>query len=612
MMVQTAMAQQPKWGIHNSIVDYQQLTTSSLPTSPAPDYTQNALWDFNGNLVLYAADGVIYDKTGGVVLDMSLEANVLYHPYFSYGSHILAGFTEFIFVPVPGTCNKYYGITTYTNGNFGGSYYVEDVVWCKIDMGLNNGLGGAEVIGANGLKLARLEIACEDRGPENERSQLPRFYQMHLEMSSELSDGSRYLFASSRTCVSVLKLTGSGLSFLDGYQLSNHHFMDNLRSEMELYEKGDNRYEVVLPRYGMWGYNDVTDWSGLTVFEFDMSNPTSPGITKYDLNFPVDDGYGRLPKGLEYSEDGKVLYATVMTVGQNSSGTFVKRSGEAIYYFTRSGTNMSFPNQWNVIPVMYGGSPVDFGQGMIEKGADGSLLIAGSKRMGWLEDNNDPGSMFMENGQSISNQLSEAPLYKDYTNPSDLDILLREEYLLIDQVDGEAYDTWVPVADLFPQSITVCSFPTVLHVPSDAQVVFYPTGSGNQAPVGSPPYVLVDQPGTLYFTYNPGRTCETTEEVVLVEDTSPYCEAGFSYTVGSGNSIQVSAYCKLVDPTISHSYSLYYYNFSTGLWQYESNCTGTTCTLQPQQTGRYRIDHTVISSASPCGNSVRTEYLIIN
>jgi len=60
------LAQQPKWGIRNSIVDYQNSTTATLPTIPNPDYTQNAVWDANGNLMIYEVDGMIYDKNGGV------------------------------------------------------------------------------------------------------------------------------------------------------------------------------------------------------------------------------------------------------------------------------------------------------------------------------------------------------------------------------------------------------------------------------------------------------------------------------------------------------------------------------------------------------------------
>ena len=99
---------------------------------------------------MYEADGVIYDQYGGVVLDMNTEVNSLYNVPSAQ-----TGFTEFIFVPVPGfgNCDQYYGITTYSNGVwYTGSPYITDVIWCKID--LSNGLANAVVSPQTGLKVA--------------------------------------------------------------------------------------------------------------------------------------------------------------------------------------------------------------------------------------------------------------------------------------------------------------------------------------------------------------------------------------------------------------------------------------------------------------------------
>jgi hypothetical protein len=86
---------------------------SPHPFPKSPEYTQNAIWDDNDDLLLYQVDGVIYDKNGGVILNMAAEYRDLTN---LSTTPTLKGFTEFIFVPVPNSCGEYYGITTYTNG----------------------------------------------------------------------------------------------------------------------------------------------------------------------------------------------------------------------------------------------------------------------------------------------------------------------------------------------------------------------------------------------------------------------------------------------------------------------------------------------------------------
>jgi hypothetical protein len=97
MCATIATAQQPNWSLHNSIVDYQNTSLSSLPGSPNPEYTQNALWDDHGNLICHEADGKIWDSQGNLVLKFEKTIGV--------NTVLVKGFTEFVFIPVPGVCN---------------------------------------------------------------------------------------------------------------------------------------------------------------------------------------------------------------------------------------------------------------------------------------------------------------------------------------------------------------------------------------------------------------------------------------------------------------------------------------------------------------------------
>ena len=94
-------AQQPKWNLNDNTVDYVNTSSSPLVNLPQPEYTQNAVWNTYGDLVMYEVDGVVYDMNGNVIVNFTVEAE---NPaFYDVGFGVLNGFTEFIFVPVPNT-----------------------------------------------------------------------------------------------------------------------------------------------------------------------------------------------------------------------------------------------------------------------------------------------------------------------------------------------------------------------------------------------------------------------------------------------------------------------------------------------------------------------------
>lgn len=591
------LAQQPKWGIHNSIVDYSNLAASPLPTTPNPDYTQNAVWDVNGNLVLYEADGVIYNKNGGVILNIENEAKILYgiNPITSF---TLKGFSEFIFVPVPGECDQYYGINSYSNG----SYYINpftlvtDIVWCKIDV--SNGLGTAVILPQTGLRVAKEDINCDNRSTETENK---RDFAIHLETTKALSNGNRYLFAANGNCVSVLSINNYGVSYIDGYQNSGA-FLPNLRSEMEVF-KNEDTYEIAMSYY-----EGSTPWDYLTIFEFNMSG-TSPIMSHYDVELPSEENTRAIVKGLEFSSDGLTLYASIMTLNNTGSSVI---SGNNVIYVSRGGLNQPF--QYDPMlnfggSILTGSGTMDFGIGMIEKGVDGKLWFVGNNRLANLADENNPLSAVNISAQTISNHLSYANAYNNSTfnlPATDLDIWSRQLYLLIDQIDGENYSSWTIGSDLYPPFLETCLFPYTFpfNLPSNAIITY--TGQSTM----SNGTLIFQTAGTLTISYQNKYGCDYTESVNIFLMKDPWCESEFTHAITEtvDPDVVVTASCDNPGSTI-HEYYLYESN-GTGGWILLDNCFTANCALTGVYNGQtFKIVHDVYNINSQCHPFETTNHL---
>jgi hypothetical protein len=592
-------AQQPNWGLHNTVVNYSQNQTTPLPSIPNPEYTQNAVWDPSGNISIYEADGVIYDKNGGVILDMTAEAQA--PSFYDANFGILSGFTEFIFVPVPESCSEYYGITTYSNGVVFNNY-ISDVVWCKIDLNQNGGLGAAIVLPQTGLLVAKESISCATRGTETENK---LDFQMHIEISKVKNDGNRYLFASNSSCVSVLDVNNGGISFIDGYQTGNA-FKSNLRSEMEVYQN-DDTYEVAMHYYGV--LNNYPNRM-LSIFSFDMSGGT-PSISHYYVSVTGKPSQERFIKGLEFSENGLYLYATITTVLSVTQNVI---AGDNIIYFERSSLNNSFAYGGGFGGILTSGaSTMDFGLGMIEKGKDGKLWIVGNNRLATLADFDNPLSALTVNAMSINNNLTTAMGYNHDSNgnpPSPMDVIYRKMYLMIDQIDGEDYSSWTFGNNLYPSTISSCAFPFNLAIPLNTVVNFFPP------PVGmyGGGFVNILQPGTLELIYNQGTECETIEIIKIIEDDGRYCPADFEYEFGysetTANAVIVTSECgEQID--VLHSYYLYELD-SQGNWVYIDNCGSPSCALSIITPGnQFKVTHIVQNLNSIC-HSIETMDVFFN
>jgi len=575
------LAQMPKWTIHNSVVDYQNLSTVPLPTSPNPDYTQNGIWDANGVLKIYEADGVIYNANGGVILNMTTEAT---NQNFYSSPGIVAGFTEF--VPVPdgiGTCDQYYGITTYSSGLYNvANPYITDVIWCIIDIG--NGVGTALTLPQTGLKVAKESFNCVQRDI-NEKTQSN--FNMHIEVSTVNSDGNRFLFASNAICVSVFNLNSSGITFIDGYQGSGG-FGTNLRSEMEAYRNGEV-FEVAMSDYHIGNPGGY-----ISVFTFDMSIPTVPSINYYNAPIPAGNNPKQIVKGIEFSEDGLTLYASTISV---NAGYTTLVSGDNLIYFNRPHLVSSF--QYGGV-IASGPGTQDFSLGMIEKGLGGKLWFVGDGRLGSLPNSNNPGGAFSANTMVISNQLTNAVGY-NYSGPAGLpvasDVINRKMYLLVDQIDGENYASWTTGSDLYPSIIEVCSFPYTFPymIPSGA-ITWY---TGQTASNGD---LLTG--GTMGISYILANGCEYTETINIFLKEDLWCDAGFNWIGGTESvdpDLQVVSQCNYSDPSIIHSWELFKLD-TQGNWVSLDTGAGSTYTFVNYifANNTYKVVHHVYNTLSTC------------
>jgi hypothetical protein len=501
------------------------------------------------------------------------------------------GFTEFIFVPVPGSCTEYYGITTYSNGVVFGSAtpYVSDVIWCKIDRSGNNGLGVATVLPQTGLRIAKESINCTTRSPEGPNT---NDFQMHIEVTTTRGNGERYLFASNSTCVAVLNMDGNGITPIDGYQTGGA-FIQNLRSEMEVLRTND-LYEVAMPYYND---NSGNIYNSITFFNFDMSSGT-PSVSHYQVSLPGEPSKVTYIKGIEYSENGLYVYASVLTMKSNLSEV---ATADNIVYFSRSSLGAPFIY---VGVLTSGASTSDFGYGMLEKGVDGKLWCMGDSRMATLADNNNPGSSFNANAITVSNNLTIADHYNvngfGNTNGPKEDVIKRSMYLMIDQIDGEDYSLWSSGGNLFPSTISVCSFPYNLTIPANSTVNYFP----NPQPMYGGGSASVTHTGNMKIIYEDGSGCEFVELIEFIDD-GIICDAEFAMDYDPElpeGYVYVEALTACDAPSNFIHFWFLYIDVG-GVWQQvdaQGGVTSTNLGLIKKGNNRYWIRHLVMNNNSSC------------
>ena len=530
-----SFAQQPKWNIYNSEVDYVNGTSTPLPIAFSPDYTQNALWDVNDNLVFYENDGVIYDAQGSQIIDFSFQLNN--QPKF------VKGFSEFLIIPVPGSCSDFYGIISYAkNGN---ATNINKLLWTRLNVDFSTNI--VTVIPQNGNLVESTDLICADRtrNTEDPDGTNPAYYATLLEASAVQPDGNRKVFVTTHKCLLTFNATATGLSMVDGYQVVSQlgdpymFYPYNLRTELEAYDHGNETFDVVTPLYEahlqstplLYGDNKFS------VISVDFSSAI-PVYNQSDYNLPLSDVNG-LIKGVEFSENGLHLYLSITQIDPTNGS--VINAGSHVIYYSRPSLTAAFTYGGT---ISAGSSESDFAYGMIEKGMDGKIYVAGDQRLGTLADNNNPSSTWNPNAVSIGNTLTQAVGYESDSPPSPVDIEKRKIYLLVDQVDNDPTSNWV-APDFFPNEVTLCALdannPYVLQA---NQVINWSVTPDDDRINPTPPYsvfnqqqISITEPGVV-VAYFPCHT--ETINVVL----SPYANysADFNWVfTNNGSSVDLSA-----------------------------------------------------------------------
>nr|MBA3900952.1 hypothetical protein [Bacteroidota bacterium] len=365
------------------------------------DYAHNAMQDAQGNLLFFVVDGRVYDKQGFFI-------DILFD-YSFYG--IIKGSSEFLIVPDPGNCSRYYLFAA--NRNFQAATSDYNPYYAILDL--------TEPSIWHSGRLGALTYFTSNRSAFNLSSILPNWLlgvyspgkagNINFAASRLRPDNSRFVFLTDGLSIFRLRITATGLLF-DNYSIvmASGTAYNTVRSEMELVNLQNGNYRIAVP------YQSGSDYRIYTA-EIDFNTGDVITSTIKIINYiwapgtPATD----IPhiSGLEFSPNGNFLYIT-----HNIGGT--TNSPIDYYNFT---TNQ-------LLPLMVSNA-IDFKDSQIELGSNGRLYFANNNRLASLSNPNNPIPPVWNNSErAISYNLSHEGLH-----PSNM----KGRYLLPDQIDGMDY-----------------------------------------------------------------------------------------------------------------------------------------------------------------------------
>lgn len=376
------------------------------------EFTHAAMQDINGDLLFFIVDGIIYDKNG-------LGMGTL-DPNLGFGS--TAGLTELIIVPVPGNCQQYYIVGTFSNKNplnegatFKPFYAILDFSVQSVNgrLGTLVDVNGNELLNVNIFDLTT-SITPNWGGP--------RFQTVTIAVSKLRADNTRFLFASNGGNVWRYKVTSTGITFDNSFfnlPLGDPDVID-LRSEMELYEFSNGNYRIAVP------YASGSPTTKVFISDLNNNGDLIPS-TDHVLDFPSQTT-GSNPKhaeikGMEFSPNGRYLYLTHLT----NSLPFTSFPFKIYDVNTSSFVTPVNAGLINDIP--------NFQHSTIELGKDGKLYFANATNLATIDNADFPLSTLSWNNNqlAISYNLSAFNLSNPNINhPFSL-------YILPDQIDGMDY-----------------------------------------------------------------------------------------------------------------------------------------------------------------------------
>ncbi len=523
-------AQQPSWVVNNSIVNLTTKQVTSNPLASTPDNTQNAVWDVNGNLQFYEEDGFIYNAVGQV---MSPDVGI------GYMDPPTTGHSEFIFVPIPGECDRWYGMTMDRIDENSSYYYKRDLIlsYSVLDGSLNQGNGGVVqtlnqnsgygyLMNANWIVIneKRDVLGCNDK--------------YHIGVSQLQNNGNkRYLFATACADLIVFEITQNGIQEVHTGEFS-YQGATPFRSELEISED-DSKIRVSFGTITKVTRNDGTlvDVGGIDIFTFSRHYSGDLQFLQHQ-EVELGDRYGDIyvVKGLEFSSNGKELYATY--VKYNRNGVYYNPNdmtmGSKIIHLSRTFLPFGlFPE------IDLGVGNEGFSLGMIEKGIGDEMLFIRDSSIGRFANGNDPNSSFNNNYISLETPTTNhTPLW-----PTSFNVFNRIR-LLPDQVDGEDFNITTYNSDQFPETLYVCDFTVPVH--SNFQTIwsFTARGSFEDVIIASGKDAQIPGEGQVTASYINDKGCEINETFYVLLFPVVQFGADFAYAtstyVNSNGSVVLS------------------------------------------------------------------------
>jgi len=396
----------PALGLSSLTEDYQ---------GQASEYASNMMVKPNGEIEFFIVDGQIYDKSGHIIDEL----------YSHQEAEVAKGSSEIMIIPFPGDCQKYYILSTVV-----GDLYSKTPYLFVLDMGLNN------------------KFADQALHPENYFGQLVPYYvtqsndeyyshsidditggiydytdpspgkksNVFFGATKEKSDGSRLAFVTNGYGIFIFNVTTSGFNFSHVIPLPNGNFNPyNIRSEFEVAELSSGNYRIAAPFLSSL----TGTYQGLFTAELTPSGVVVPNSVKeFYTDYYSQGGVSLSSKfrGVEFSEDGNMLYVTSTTNAISPNSLF--------YY--------DFLNPTSSLNPITLPSPLNqdlFQYSQIERGPLNKLFLATGNGLYTLNNMNNPSSSIVLSSSFTYNQNHEGePL------PNTLGM-----YSLPDQIDGMDY-----------------------------------------------------------------------------------------------------------------------------------------------------------------------------
>ena len=412
--------QNQQWAISTSILTFNN-TLSSSP-SPAGSMSCTAIQDLNGNLLFSVYDGIVYDKNGFYLNQITPTID----PNSTWGG------PETVIVPVPGSCTKYYIIGSEVGGNASQnifrplpSYFVFN---SSIQNSNDNTLTGDIISGTNSILLGSI----------------PNYLQhaniLCLGVTKLRPDNTRYLFVTDGVTLYRHVISSTGIS---AATIAPFSFCTNAssatKSELEIYEDGNQNYKIAF-------FSQLDNCSGLYRPIHLVTLTSNGNYSLQDIPLPSPSGVIAVQHGLEFSPLGTYLYATT------------EAPPYVLCFNTQNGNQVTLPVLTNA---------VNYKKSFLELGYDQHLYISSTNNLAYLDDPDNPTTASWNASIPVSNPILNQ---YGYAWPSG-------SIYLPDQIDGENYSS------VFNSTAQCCDFNTSWNISNYTATTGYQTWTSSNNPL---------------------------------------------------------------------------------------------------------------------------------